>query len=376
MNFRQVNNQIKGKIHVKKPASINPDALTSNEIKRFIKNSYEYENRENNINGYILDGELSNRHAVIYHNPVNGRTTITHRGTEGNVGDWLNNAQYAIGNYENTKRFEIGKKTQERTAQKYGNENITTIGHSQGSILARKLGQKTKQIIQLNPALVDEAQLINEYIIRSTNDIVSAAKPVQNFFNRAFNPKQARMDGKKNRNIKPESNIIEEHLPDILDRMNDETIGVGIGGSYQSDKIARIYKYNRNKFDINKVKNPSSHLKNAFQPKPEPKQKYINIKDVPKNHEIYNYSNPEKLRKIADSKGFKKDTIYLSDKPNKKYMLFHPKTNKKIHFGQMGYQDLLYHNDELRRMRFKNRNKKWNDFDKYTPAYISYNLLW
>jgi hypothetical protein len=106
------------------------------------------------------------------------------------------------------------------------------------------------------------------------------------------------------------------------------------------------------------------------------KQKYISIKDVPLTHEIYNYSNPIKLRKIADSKGFKKDTIYLSDNPNKKYMLFHPKTNKKIHFGQMGYQDLLYHNDELRRMRFKNRNKKWNDFDKYTPAYISYNLLW
>jgi hypothetical protein len=106
------------------------------------------------------------------------------------------------------------------------------------------------------------------------------------------------------------------------------------------------------------------------------KPKYINIKDVPKNHEIYKYSNPYKLRKIADTKGFKNDEIYLSDKPNKKYMLFHPKTNKKIYFGESQFEDYLYHNDEVRRMKFKNRNKKWADFDKYTPAYMSYFLVW
>jgi hypothetical protein len=56
-------------------------------------------------------------------------------------------------------------------------------------------------------------------------------------------------------------------MPDILNRIPDKVIG----SSYQSDKIARIYKYNKEKFDINKVKNPSSHLKNAF-PKPKRKQ--------------------------------------------------------------------------------------------------------
>lgn len=106
------------------------------------------------------------------------------------------------------------------------------------------------------------------------------------------------------------------------------------------------------------------------------KPKYINIKDVDKNDEIYRYSNPEKLRKIADKKGFKDIEIFLSDKKDKKYMLFEPYSNGKIYFGQSNYEDYLKHNDEERRKQFKNRNKRWATFHKFTPAYLSYNLTW
>ena len=102
----------------------------------------------------------------------------------------------------------------------------------------------------------------------------------------------------------------------------------------------------------------------------------INIRDVPKNNIIWEYSNPLKLRKIADKKGYKYDEFYLSNKPNKKYMLLNPYNNKIIYFGQMGYEDFLKHNNELRRHNFKNRNKNWIKFDKYSPAKLSYNLLW
>jgi hypothetical protein len=106
------------------------------------------------------------------------------------------------------------------------------------------------------------------------------------------------------------------------------------------------------------------------------KEKYINIMDVEKSHPIYKYSNPEKLRINANKMGFSNIDIYLSDKPDKKYFLIHPETNKKIYFGQSNFEDYLAHNDEKRRTRFKNRNKKWASLDKFTPGYISYFLSW
>jgi hypothetical protein len=102
--------------------------------------------------------------------------------------------------------------------------------------------------------------------------------------------------------------------------------------------------------------------------------KLINIENVDKNNEIWKYSNPLKLRQIANEKGFKNTEIFLSDKPTKKYMIFH--NNKPMYFGQMGFEDYTKHNDELRQQRFLNRNKKWKTFQKYTPAYLSYHLLW
>lgn len=61
-----------------------------------------------------------------------------------------------MGNYEKTKRFKKGEELQKKALEKYGKENTTTIGHSQGSILARKLGKDSKEIINLNPAYMGE----------------------------------------------------------------------------------------------------------------------------------------------------------------------------------------------------------------------------
>jgi hypothetical protein len=338
MNFRQVNNQIKsnkGKTTVKKPNPINPDALTTFEIQKFIENSYKYEDRDKNINAYQLDQELSNRYAVIYYNPSNNRAVICHRGTEPSAKDWMNNVQYVMNNYENTERYKIGKQTQDKASIKYGNANLTTIGHSQGSVLSRLSGKDSKQIIQLNPAFLGERQLPNEYVIRSNADPVSALKPVANYFNRILDPKRVKNEAKRNLNILSKSfNLVDEHMYGVLDRVK-KTIGTGI----KNDEL-------------------------------------INIKKVNKNSPIWEYSNPKKLRINADKMGYKNDEIYLSDKPDKKYMMFHPETNKKIYWGSMNFQDYLKHNDDKRRDLFLKRNYKWNNFDKYTPAKLSYKSLW
>jgi len=58
--------------------------------------------------------------------------------------------------------------------KKYKNFQFESIGHSQGSLLARLLSDKSINSIQLNPAYKAETLKDNEYIIRSSGDAVSA----------------------------------------------------------------------------------------------------------------------------------------------------------------------------------------------------------
>ena len=67
--------------------------------------------------------------------------------------------------------------------------------------------------------------------------------------------------------------------------------------------------------------------------------------------------------------------LYLSSSKNKKYMVFN-EDGKKVHFGSLLYEDYTKHKDKKRRDSFRNRNRKWKDADKYTPAHLSYYLLW
>lgn len=82
-------------------------------------------------------------------------------------------------------------------------------------------------------------------------------------------------------------------------------------------------------------------------------------------------SNPSIVFKNALKMGY---TIGMSSRKNKKYMVQTP--TKWVHFGDMRYEDFTKHHDEDRRMRFLKRNWKWASYDKYTPAYLSFMLLW
>ena len=56
-------------------------------------------------------------------------------------------------------------------------------------------------------------------------------------------------------------------------------------------------------------------------------------------------------------------------------MVFDEK-GKKIHFGSIIHEDYTKHQDKQRRKNFRNRNRGWKDAEKYTPAHLSYYLLW
>jgi len=152
--------------------------LSSQELKGFLSRSYT---PTNEYNGYILDKELSKGSTKVYTNPITKQTIVSHKGTEG-LSDWYNNAVYAIGGikqYKKTQRYKDAEKVQREAEQKYGKENIDTIGHSQGGIQASLLGRDTKNIITYNaPQIHKQKEYHPEQVnIRTEYDPVSAINP-------------------------------------------------------------------------------------------------------------------------------------------------------------------------------------------------------
>jgi len=179
-------------------------ALSINHIKKMLKASYQ--DAPEKIDNFILDHGLSGQYGVVYFNPITGQAVVVHRGTKEAM-DWTNNFMYAIGSYKKTDRYKIGKKMQELAEKKYGAKNISTLGHSQGAILARDLGQNTKEIITLNPAYKGEKPLKNEYNIRSSGDVVSAGLWGTKRGHDLIIPSKG-------------FNVLGEHMIDILDRVD------------------------------------------------------------------------------------------------------------------------------------------------------------
>lgn len=91
--------------------------------------------------------------------------------------------------------------------------------------------------------------------------------------------------------------------------------------------------------------------------------------------DIENYSNPSKVRELADKYLGKDTPLYFSTRKDKKYMVQNPE-GKWIHFGQLGFSDYTKHMNERRRDLFRKRNHRWANADKWTPAFLSYYLLW
>jgi len=209
-----------------KHVKVDGGKLKADEIKNFVNQSYET-NPQSNIGDWVLDAELSNDNAKVYYNPKTNEAVVTHRGTQG-ASDWGNNVAYALGAYKFTDRYKQGKSVQDKTEKKYGKKNISTLGHSQGAILARELGGDTKEIINVNPAYSFEKPKKNEYNIRSENDVVSSAyAPVAKAREVLFPEYSKKHDIK----IPSDSvtDVLGNHSADVLDKLGDTEIGQGAG---------------------------------------------------------------------------------------------------------------------------------------------------
>lgn len=209
-----------------KPVQEKGGKLQASEVKDFINQSYE-KTPKPYIGDWILDKELSTSTAKVYYNPKTNEAVVAHRGTQGTL-DWGNNVAYALGAYKLTDRYKKGKDIQNKAESKYGKQNISTLGHSQGSILARELGSDTKEIINVNPAYSFEKPKKNEYNIRSGSDVVSGMyAPVAKTRSILF-PEYS----KKHDITIPSDNsldVLGNHSADVLDKLGDKEIGKGAG---------------------------------------------------------------------------------------------------------------------------------------------------
>jgi hypothetical protein len=96
---------------------------------------------------------------------------------------------------------------------------------------------------------------------------------------------------------------------------------------------------------------------------------------------IYLYSTPRTAQRMAYKYlgRIKTAKLYPARNPAKKYMVFDPKNNKWVNFGQMGYEDYTKHHDKTRRKNYLTRTKgmlgDWKS-NKYSANNLSRRILW
>jgi len=198
--------------------------ISIGELKTLIKNSYDTSLQD--TNDYEIDKELSGQRAKVYKKKGTNEAVIVHRGTKGLI-DVANDVKLALGmDISKSKRVQYAKNIQQKAEQKYGSQNVSTVGHSLGSQIGSQVGQNSKEIINLNkavvPANLGKTISSKETNIRSSKDVISSLLPFQ------------RNRGKTITVENTSNNPLTEHSTSILDRLpQNQMVGEGfikIGG--------------------------------------------------------------------------------------------------------------------------------------------------
>jgi len=236
-------------------------SLKVSELSAFLKASYE-EQPATQIMVYTLDKKLLNSYGKIYFNNDIKKVIIAHRGTK-ETSDWANNAVLGVNTaaYKLTPRFKSAQKMVDSALVKYKGYQFEQIGHSQAGFITHLLADKAFNNISLNPAYKNISVNDNEYIIRSSADIVSNLSVPKKYLNSILYPTWT----KSHMITIPakSSNPITEHKVDILERL-DPNMKIGRGGAIVKDK--KLYDKVKKEIDI-VYKKPSAYKSGAIQKK-------------------------------------------------------------------------------------------------------------
>jgi hypothetical protein len=199
-------------------------SLKPQELKDFLQASYE-KNAPKTIDNYISDDKLSNLYGKVYVNHDLKKAVLAFRGTgmENFGTDWINNLIFLVSDpgYKLTPRYQTALKMYKGAIKKYKGFEFELIGHSQSGVIVNNLcSDKVNYCISLNPAYKNAYLKNNEYIIRSTGDVVSKLTVPKKALNSVLYPQWTE---------KHMINI-DKHKVDILDRLNPNMIiGRGVG---------------------------------------------------------------------------------------------------------------------------------------------------
>ena len=194
---------------------INGGAISAKDLQLLLNESYE--KREEDIGDYEIDKDLSNLTTKVFKRKGTDEVFIVHRGSYDRK-DWVANFNYIRRGFYSDDRLKQAKKIQQATEDKYGANNVSTLGHSKGAKVAEEVGGKSKEIITLNkPAhLTDIFSKVpnNQTDIKTSGDPVSLLRPLH----RGNKPIILESDT---------SNPITEHKLGVLDNV-DAIYGTGI----------------------------------------------------------------------------------------------------------------------------------------------------
>jgi len=166
------------------------DTLTVGLIIKFLDASYKNE-PDKKIDRYKLVTELyfpdyntlckgfsekEKQYVKVYYSPTH--CVVVHRGTDKSDPVDIIFAECAVElikkcKYSDTRRYIVSKTIQEWAETKWWPHQITTLGHSQGGLLAALVGQNSKEIIKVQPLHRESyKETEKEITIRSANDFV------------------------------------------------------------------------------------------------------------------------------------------------------------------------------------------------------------
>ena len=190
-------------------------AVSVKTLQQALKASYLKNKKKEGFGDYEPVQHLTDNEAQVYYNPKTKQAIVSHRGTQG-ISDVMTDLAYATTGYKG-KRFKKAERVQKEAERLFGNQNISTVGHSLGSLISSEVGKDSKEIINYNKPIVPFGKKRqNEYVVKTSND------PFSFFYKDKKNPQSRTIDSKT-------INPFYEHSIDRLEGINpEEMIGKGL----------------------------------------------------------------------------------------------------------------------------------------------------
>nr|WPF46542.1 MAG: hypothetical protein [Lake Baikal virophage 5] len=149
--------------------------INDEELAKFVDAGYKTKSEAENVDGYVLDKELSTKRDKVYYDPNTGKAVHTIAGTD-KAKDWSNNLLIPLGLHQYSNRYKNAEKIQKKANEKYGKDNLSLVSHSQSGNIAQNLAKKKlvgDENITLNPAIIGSHNPKLK-VVKSSGDVVSA----------------------------------------------------------------------------------------------------------------------------------------------------------------------------------------------------------